>query len=456
MDVDLVSVNKFDVSYRNYDDFVVIYNLRTKEIFKFEDVAADILTIINSKCSIELEMIIDNILEIYECDRAEISEDIADFINQLFELGIVMIDGKYCEKRVGFNNVNQRMDDDFEGRIINLIYKKGLLYSMTFEMTYACNERCIHCYANYPQNSDKKMVINIEKYKEIIDELYEMRCMHIAFTGGDPFMYKGFEEIFVYARTRGLVCDIYTNGLYLADNNDVLERIIQLRPRALYISMYGASADVHDMVTTVRGSFDKTVNTVKALCRANISVVLNIMLLSVNCDQLSNIIKLAKQLGAEYRIGMSLIYRNDGDSSPMQYFIDDKDKIKELLMQNTENIYSIDSPIGEENMSDRLCGAGTTTLAISPDGQIYPCISLKMPLGNIMKDTIHSVWNSDKRKNLKELLSYDKAEECKKCRHKKYCAHCPGISLAESGDLYSCNTCDKTIAECVHELNMDN
>lgn len=447
----MISVNKLDISYRNYDEFAVLYNLRTKEIFKFEDVAADILSIIDSKCQVELDSIIDSILEIYECDREEISGDIEYFVNQLYEFGIIMIDGCYFETTKNIGD-DKQIDDDFEGRMINLVYQKGMLYSVTFEMTYACNEKCIHCYANYPENSDNKVVIGLKKYKEIIDDLYRMNCMHIAFTGGDPFMYRGFEEIFAYARSKGFVCDIYTNGIFLAENPNVLARILQLRPRAFYISLYGANSEVHDMVTSIPGSFEKTVNTIRMLCDAGISVVLNVMLLSVNCDQLENIISFAKELKAEYRIGMSLIYKNDGDSSPMQFFINDKFKIKELLAKNIENIYSIDTPIGDENKSDRLCGAGTTTLAVAPDGQIYPCISLKNPLGNVLEESIEDVWISEKRKNLEKLLSFDKANECRKCEYKRYCAHCPGISLAENNSLYACNTCDKMIAECLHEM----
>ena len=36
-------------------------------------------------------------------------------------------------------------------------------------MTYACNERCIHCYANYPEDSDTAKVISVSKYKELLD-----------------------------------------------------------------------------------------------------------------------------------------------------------------------------------------------------------------------------------------------------------------------------------------------
>ena len=177
-----------------------------------------------------------------------------------------------------------KVDIPFGHKLIHEMQERDQLYSVTFEMTYACNERCIHCYANYPEDSDTAKVISVSKYKELLDELYEMNCLHVAFTGGDPFMYKGFLEVFLYARTKGFVCDIYTNGQYLADHYDVMECILRQRPRAFYISLYGSKSEVHDGVTAVQGSFEKTVRTINKLKANDIPVVLNIMLLSVNSD----------------------------------------------------------------------------------------------------------------------------------------------------------------------------
>ena len=53
-----------------------------------------------------------------------------------------------------------------------------------------------------------------------------------------------------------------------------------------------------------------------------------------------------------------------------------------------------------------------------------------------------------------ESLTWNNTEDCKNCSSKKNCPHCPAISLAESGNLFLCNTCDKTIAECARELEV--
>lgn len=449
----LIEFDKIDISYRDYEDFVVIYNLRTKEIVRLEDVAADVWRVITEDAQTDIDGIAKRISEIYDCEPSQVYNDMQDFIAELYRDGIVKIDGAYLQGETdGFERVSKKDSVDYEAKLIREMQERDQLYSVTFEMTYACNERCIHCYANYPEDSDTAKVIPVSKYKELLDELYEMNCLHVAFTGGDPFMYKDFLKVFLYARTKGFVCDIYTNGQYLADHCDVMECILRQRPRAFYISLYGSKSEVHDGVTTVQGSFEKTVRTINKLKANNIPVVLNIMLLSVNSDDAEATIDFAKSLGVEYRIGMSIIYKNDGDSSPMNYFINDKDIIKRVIKIELESMYSIDVPLGELKQRDRICGAGCTALSFSPDGDIYPCISLKEKLGNVFNDSIKTVWKSNKRHDLKNALIWRNTVECMRCKSQNECPHCVGISQQESGNMFSCNTCDRLIAECLYEI----
>lgn len=448
-----IELDNIDISFRDYEDFIIIYNLITKEILRLEDVAADIWRVIANGAA-TLNEIVDSITKIYDCNSADVETDIQEFIKALYQSNVIRINGQYIQNEPQGEEAVQNDSLDYEGTIIQEMQRRNQIYSVTFEMTYKCNERCIHCYANYPTGSDTDRVISPGEYKKILDELYDMNCMHIAFTGGDPFVYDGFFDVFSYARKKGFVCDIYTNGQYLADHQDVMNQIISLRPRAFYISLYGSNASVHDSITSVPGSFDKTINTIYLLKKKNISVVLNIMILSNNCRNAREIVELAKSLNVEFRVGMSLIYKNDGDSSPMDYFIRDKEEIKRVLQIVRENFYSMDVPADSIKEGESICGAGSTALSIAPDGNVYPCISLKVCLGNIFESSISDIWKSKTRINLKDSLKWENAEDCMKCQSKNECPHCIGISNAENGDMFSCNTCDRLIAECLHEISL--
>lgn len=415
-----------------------------------ENVSSDIWRFV-IRGETDTNLICKYISELYEIEEAEISDDISAFIEDLYLSGIIMLDNEYHEAQQMTNDPSPKKDS-YETQIISLYEEKDLIYSVTFELTYSCNEKCIHCYATYPQEADQSKKLDIESCKSIIDELLYLKCMHISFTGGDPFMFPDFISLFEYARRKGFSCDIFTNALYLADHPDTMDKIVKLRPQAFYISLYGANSIIHDEITSIPGSFDKTLKSIKKLRASQIPVISNVMILKNNAKELPQIANLAKELDIEYRVGISLIYKNNGSDSPMAYFVNDKEIIKEILTIEKDRFYSIDQPIDAEKGSF-FCGAGRTSLSIAPDGTVYPCISLKIALGNAFDNSIGLIWQSPKRKNLLKLLSWDNAHNCQSCEYVDKCPHCVGISQAETGDMFSCNTCDKMIATCLAEIN---
>ena len=447
-----VSCSLNDMCWREYDPFTVLYDLRTRQILTLENVAADIWHKIASEQTCDLDDVIRHIAQEYGCDFDDVADDVCSFVEELYATGVVLLDGGYIEADAPSGGYASP-DDDIEGEVIRSLEPYDQLYSATFEMTYACNENCVHCYAHFPGAVQAHRAIDFEGYRKAIDELCEMGCMHLAFTGGDPYMHKEFPDVFFYARERGFVCDVYTNGLYLYENDELLERMAKARPRAFFISLYGSKADVHDSVTCRPGSFDKTIHVVKQLKKLNVPVVFNVMLLSINYFDLPNIIDLAKELGVEYRASMSLIMRNDGSDTPMDYFIGDKTAIKTAISAIRGNFFSIDVSASELERTEYMCGAGVTSISVDPEGQIHPCISLKSVLGSINDGTIRQAWSSPARRAVMESLRWDNTNECMTCKSRDFCPHCPGISQAESGDIFACNTCDKIVSECIMEID---
>ena len=450
----IVSYRTLDVISRDLDDVIVIKNIRCNEILTLEDVSADIWRFISDKVSTDFMDIVLYISNLYEIDQDEILDDIECFINDLYVSGVIMINGEYISESHTNNAVYTNPYDDYEGKIIQLYQEKGLLYSVTFELTYSCNEKCIHCYANYPSDGQPERNISINQLQSLLSDLYQMKCMHITFTGGDPFMFKDFPDLFSFARNMGFSCDIFTNAVYLSDNERVLKQIISLKPQVFFISLYGADAETHESITTIPGTFDKTIGAIKQIRDAGVPVILNVMLLKNNVDKIENIISFIKELKVEYRIGISLIYKNDGSDSPMNYFVEDKNAIKKSLSIEKERFYSIDQRLGtEKEKGVFFCNAGRSSIDVSPDGTVYPCVSLKYPLGNIFEESISEIWNSDKRTELLTCLTWDNAVKCRECKYVDKCPHCIGISQLETGDMFSCNTCDKTLAECLYEID---
>ena len=447
-----ISICNNDVCHRAYGDFTEVYCLRTKEVLSLESVAADIWRHIASVPETDLDAIVDFIVSEYDAEAEDVYDDVYEFVTQLYADGILLIDGEYYSRNACEADCSPSSSPDVESQIVSLLEERNQLFATTFEMTYGCNEKCVHCYAHYPGSDDGCVPLRFSDYKAAIDELKEMGCLHLSFTGGDPFVHPDFLEVFEYARRCGFVCDIYTNGLFLAQHDDALSKIIGLRPRAFYISLYGSNAKTHDSVTKVEGSFDKTVNIVKTLRTNDIPVVLNIMVLTINQEDLQDTISLATALGAEYRVSMSLIYRNDGGGEPMDYFIADETVMKSVIATAKDSFCSVDVLVGDVNESDHMCNAGLTSLSVDPAGGIFPCISLKIPLGSLSDGGFRKAWDSEARKDVISLLRWENSIECLSCPTRSSCLHCAGMSFMESGDIRACNTCDKEVSKCILEL----
>ncbi|WP_204365319.1 SPASM domain-containing protein [Chitinivibrio alkaliphilus] len=153
---------------------------------------------------------------------------------------------------------------------------------------------------------------------------------------------------------------------------------------------------------------------------------------------------------------MNLINKNNGDNSPSQLFLDDEGKIKEVLRVAENHLFSMDIPVVQgKNISGSICGAGTTSLTISPDGTVYPCVSLKTPLGSVIESSVQDIWNGEIRASLVKSLVWENTVECKTCEVADNCPHCVGISQAENGSPFTCNHCDRMVAEAISELDSE-
>lgn len=452
-----VSINTYDICFREYKRFSVVYSLRNKMIFTVEGVASDIFSFIAAAIESNDNEIAKYIIGEYEIDAKTAHKDVVDYLIELYKAGLILIDGEYSPDSQSIA-VESNSTGDFEGQVINACEEINQLYSATIEMTYRCNEHCVHCYANSPYTDHEPQNLSFADHASLLLQLKEIGCLHLAFTGGDPFVNNIFIDVFKYARDLGFVCDIYTNGVFLANHHDVLEEMLGLMPRGFYISLYGSTPNIHDRITGVSGSYDKTIEVIKLLRESHATVVVNVMVLSLNSGDIGNILNLLDDLDVHYRVNMSIINANNGDTTPMNYFESRPEIIKSVVRRAGSNMMSIDATKPSETIldSDYICGAAVTSISISPDGTVYPCVSLKNKLGSICEQPLLEIWNSNKRRSILQSLKWQNTIECNQCPTRMYCLHCPGVSQAETGNELACNACDRLLSTCMYEISHEN
>jgi radical SAM protein with 4Fe4S-binding SPASM domain len=306
--------------------------------------------------------------------------------------------------------------------------------SASIEVTEACNEHCIHCYRPTP----KKEVWNAELFTQTCAELRELGCLQIDFTGGEPFLKKGFLDFLKIADQHGFIVSILTNATLISDEAIVTLRKIKLRN--IYVSLYSDNAVIHDKITQLPGSFHTTVATIEKLVASNISVVINAPIMKANKESPSGIKALANRMGLEVKFAYKITASYNKSVSTEGINVYSKQELSKQINDPQVQLYSDLIALrkaGGTTKRDRIrtCDAGFRSITISPEGEIIPCTALRLKCGNITKDKISSLWVEDKNmqhwRNEGSLVK----DGCMSCSSYDFCEPCPAGYFAEHNSL---------------------
>jgi radical SAM protein with 4Fe4S-binding SPASM domain len=308
-----------------------------------------------------------------------------------------------------------------------------ILYSLVLELTYRCNEKCVHCYL--PQET-RLLELSLDQIDELMGEFVSMGGLQIQLTGGEAFSRKDIVGILELAKKHGLVTSITTNLTLL--NDDILNAIVGLSPRSVGCSIYAARPELHDAITLVKGSFEKSVRAIRSLRAAGIPVITKSPLMKTTAPHWREIEALAKELGCKYQFDLSITAKNDGKLSPLAHRVEDKEVLDDIFSSRYYKLYVGDEPMsGMTGPSPEasLCGAGSNQLSVSPDGTIRPCIGLNVALGQWPKTSLADIWHKSPFFAEWGAIKLRDISPCNTCAELAYCSRCPGAWLVEHGDF---------------------
>jgi radical SAM protein with 4Fe4S-binding SPASM domain len=261
-------------------------------------------------------------------------------------------------------------------------------------------------------------------------------------TGGDPFVKKDIWEIIQYISEKDFALDIYTNGIALSYGNNV-KRIANYYPRSIGISLYSGNADIHELITRRKGSFQRTLSAIQSLTDLAIIVMIKCPIMKVNVATYYKVADIAKHYGAIPQLDMGLCNSVDGDFSITENLGLTEDVLEIVLRDSRNPLY-----VGDEvpnygtqhkEKDDHLCSAGVYGFNITPDGNVYPCNSLTLCLGNVNKETVTSIWYHSSELKAFRKITFSDTEVCGRLPYCDYCSFCVGNSWMEHGSLLKPN-----------------
>jgi radical SAM protein with 4Fe4S-binding SPASM domain len=317
---------------------------------------------------------------------------------------------------------------------------ENVLSMVLLELTYACNLDCSFCYNDLALRGRR---VPLERYLSLLDELADMGVLWLTLSGGEPLLYPKFFELGAYARSKGFVVKVKTNGVPVNRRN--AERLkAEVDPFLIEMSLHGAQAETHDRLTQVPGSFERMLDNIEFLQSLGMKIHLNCTLTRLNEDEVTQMYALADRLGVRLNISPEVTPRDNGDLAPLDLTAS-REGVTHMLRTTLQraaalrdrdtlvvNVKAPDEPDKQPaSAGQKACGAGSTNLTIDPFGNVYPCVQFRRKVGNIHEQTIGEMWNGSGV--LKEVR--DLAGQALQVAQKQGLKHiCMGVNELSMGD----------------------
>src|SRR3990172_3892245 len=170
-------------------------------------------------------------------------------------------------------------------------------FTIAWEVTRACAYACVHCRADAQHRRDPRE-LNTDEAKALIERLAAFGNNPILiFTGGDPMMRPDLFELIAYAAERGLRCSLTPTATALP-TKERLEKALHAGIRRVALSLDAPRARIHDDFRKVRGSWQRTMDTLHRAHDVGLSVQVNTTVAKHNIDILHEMVPFIQEVGA--------------------------------------------------------------------------------------------------------------------------------------------------------------
>ena len=279
--------------------------------------------------------------------------------------------------------------------------KLGGYGTLFMEVTGQCNERCVHCYAD--ASPEVNTSLPLDACQQALVDAKALGFVRVQFTGGDPLLYKELPQLVEQAASLGLRPEVYTNGLSLGPS--LLGKLAPHCPGFAF-SFYSANAEVHDQITRVPGSQERTLDAIVRVQKAGLALRVGVILMEENADDYEATESLLRGLGVEQVAwsGTSHVGRG-GFFRP------------ERAPQEGPGVHQdAPRPSAASKGASGAPSLPTGNLCLSSSGEVYPCIFNRATrLGSIHESSLQEIaLNPSVRANL--ARSAQERLSCYSCR----------------------------------------
>ena len=370
--------------------------------------------------------IITEISTIFQSPEKKIKEPAGQFLNRLASEGIIWI----RREKMSWYNVPPPQ-------------------SVFWEITAACNLKCLHCVVSAGDRIDGEL--DTQSCYNLIDELKNFGIRDLVFSGGEPMIRDDFFKLVRYARNRNLEVQLATNGLLVTSS---AAREFKEMNISVQISLDGSDAEIYGRFRGNKSAFNKAITGIENLVNEGVDLTIGTVLSNHNIDDIPEMLKLVERYGVKtFRLIPFIASGRGKENSSLEpaqskvmeitrFLYDQRDKVPFIILpMEFENLFKDPLCKTIDTTKPSECGGAISYCTITPEGEVLPCHFFKgVDADNIKEKSFQWIWRQSRFLNYFRSLKISDIEGyCKQC---KWLADCRGSCKAANfshGELFKSN-----------------
>jgi len=262
----------------------------------------------------------------------------------------------------------------------------------------------------------------------------EAGTLWLLLTGGEIFLRPDFFDIYEHAVQSGLLITLFTNATLITE--EIADRLADVPPRRIEVTLYGTSRETYEKVTGVSGSWARCYRGVELLLERRLPLGLKTVVMKSNQHEFMDLLRFAESRGVPFRWDTNINPNLNHSLSPSAVRISPQEAadINLSIARRAGEIRKLFEPRRDFCTSELFaCGAGSRVFHVDPYGNMAMCLLLREPAFSLREMSFVEIWNEmfaplSRRKRRRDHV-------CNGCTYITLCGKCPGWSLLEEGDI---------------------
>ena len=331
---------------------------------------------------------------------------------------------------------------EFSSRLHERLQDRRAPVEVSIEVTHRCPLECQHCYNNLPMSDQtaRRRELSFEDHVGLLDELKDLGCFWLLYTGGEIFARKDFLDIYTEAKKRGFLITLFTNGTMITPR--IADHLAEYRPFSIEITLYGATRETYEALTGIPGSYDRCMKGIRLLRERGLPLKLKTVPTTINYHEVYEMKRFAEEdLGVEFKYDPLVNPRTDCSQSPLAVRLSPEQVValefrdavrKAEYVRIAEAELAANVPPSDQKYT---CGGGHNGCAIDPNGKMSICVLSHRDGYNLRSGSFQQGWEG----RLKEIRESKTSRQtiCTNCRITSLCSMCAANGELEGGDAES-------------------